>query len=297
MKKEDLIQAIDNIQPDVHLKTRLKAKVFSAENKRKKTKNIPKIVVALCLAVAIILGAGLFTAPQTDGNLPDEASPQMFVPEIMKAFVVIAGAAEGEAEAAQPAVQALELNRKYSYGVHLKIADTRSLSDEEKTELLKEMNDTVFQYSKGSGFSLGRSMTCEGDGFYLTYCSVNEFRLNPENPEKIKAITVSNTSEYGNMVYDAHKPTFKIPEHGHSITISAEDFDFEASGFYWNITEEAEKAIEKNINLPFSAFNDTITFTADYIDGSKATAVVELNFDGSGNATAVCREYTFVNSN
>ena len=104
-------------------------------------------------------------------------------------------------------------------------------------------------------------------------------------------MTVTNESEYGEMVFDPHKPSFNAPEHGHSITISGEDFDCTTSGFYWNTNEEAVKAIEQNINLPFSAFNDTITFTAEYIDGSKATAVVELNFDTSGDATAVCKSY------
>ncbi len=293
MKKEEFIQAIDNIQPDIHMKTRLKAKIFTAKNKRKKNKNIPKIVVALCLAFALVLGAGLFAAPQTDGNSPSQTSPQVFVPELMKAFVVIAGAAENETAETQPAIQALELNQKYSYGVYLKVTDTRSLSKEEKAKLLKELNDTVFLYSKENGFSLGRSMTCEGNNFYLAYCSVNEFKLDLENRENIKSVTVSNTSKYGKMVYDVHKPTFKRPDHGHSITISGEDFDCEKSGFYWSITDETERAIEENINLPFSAFNDTITFTAEYIDGSKATAVVELNFDNSGNATAVCKSYTF----
>lgn len=292
MKREDFIQVIDNIQPDIHMKTRLKVKIFTAGNERKKAKNIPKIVVALCLAFALILGAGLFAAPQTDSNAATQTSPQVFVPELMKAFVVIA-AAENETVETQPAIQALELNRKYSYGVHLKITDTRSLSKEEKAEILKELNDEIFLYSKENGFSLGRSMTCEGNNFYLTYCSVNEFRLNLENRENIKSVTVSNTSEHGEMVYDVHKPIFKSPDHGHSITIRGEDFDCEKSGFYWSITEDAEKAIEKNINLPFSAFNDTITFTAEYIDGSKATAVVELNFDNSGSATTVCKSYTF----
>ena len=291
MKKEDFIQAIDNIEPDAYMKNRLKAKIFTAENSSKKAKKIPRIIIALCLTLAIVFGAGLFAAPQTPGNSFEQTSPQIFSPEIIKAFVVIASAAENETSQTQTANQTLELNKEYDYGVSLKIIDIRSLSSEEKADTLNELNNLLSHYSMESGFSLGRSMVCQGDSFYFACCSVNEFKLNLENSEKIKSVTVTNKSEYGEMVFDPHKPSFKAPEHGHNITISGEDFDCTTSGFYWNTNEEAVKAIEQNINLPFSAFNDTITFTAEYIDGSKTTAVVELNFDNSGDATAVCKSY------
>ena len=96
------------------------------------------------------------------------------------------------------------------------------------------------------------------------------------------------------MVYNEHKPDFDAPEHGNDITINGADFDFEKSGFYWDHTIELEKAFEENINTPYSTFNDTITFTIEYNDGSKAIGVVELVFDDSGNATAVCKNYDYV---
>jgi len=55
-----------------------------------------------------------------------------------------------------------------------------------------------------------------------------------------------------------------------------------------------DKAFNENINTPFSTFNDTITFTVEYNDGSKAIGVVDLVFDNSGNAKVVCKNYDYV---
>ena len=96
------------------------------------------------------------------------------------------------------------------------------------------------------------------------------------------------------MVYNINKPAFDAPKYGNDITITGEDFDFEESSFYWDHTEEMEKAFDENINTPFSTFNDTITFMVEYNDGSKAIGVVDLVFDDSGNATAVCKNYDYV---
>lgn len=290
MKKEDFKKAIDKIQPDIHMKSRLKTKVYISRKPHRFTRSI----AALCLAAAVIFSAVLFIQPQLpDNNETEEASSQTFLPDIMKAFIVIAGAADSENGNTLSANRTLELNEDYPYGVHLKVVDIGELSATEKEKILNELNNKLSEYVDNKDFSLGISYTCGTEKYYLSQCSINEFRFDLEEKENIRSVNVKNTSIYGQMVYNAHKPTFKAPEHGNDITISGEEFDCENSGFYWDHTEEMEKALDKNINLPFSAFNDTITFTVDYIDGSKVIGVVELRFDDSGNATAVCKSYEY----
>lgn len=290
MKKEEFKKVIDKIQPDIHMKTRLKTKLFIS----RKPHRFIRSITALCLAVAVIFSAVLFVQPQLpDNGEISEASSQNFLPNIMKAFIVIAGAADFENGKTVSANKTLELNEEYPYGVHLKIVDIRELSNTEKENILNELNNKLSEYVDNKDFSMGISYTCGTEKYYLSQCSINEFKLDLENEENIKSVNVKNTSIYGKMVYDVHKLVFKAPEQGNDITISGEDFDCENSGFYWDHTEEMEKALDKNINLPFSAFNDTITFTVDYIDGSKAIGVVELRFDDSGSATAVCKNYEY----
>ena len=96
------------------------------------------------------------------------------------------------------------------------------------------------------------------------------------------------------MVYNANQPSFDAPQHGNDFTIPAEEYNFDGGSFYWDFTEELKKAFDENINTPFSTFNDTITFTVEYTDGSKAIGVVDLVFDDDGNASAVCKNYDYV---
>ena len=293
MKKEELIYAIDSVQPDVHMKTRLSAKIFSAAPERKKHKRLAKCLVALCLAAAVVSGAGLLTETPPDGTEGSETSAQELVPGIMKGFIVIASAAETQGEETAAVNKTLELNEEYPYGVYLRAVDTRQLSEKDKKEVLNELNNELAKYCGGSSFLTGRSSLCDTGSCYLVQCSVNEFRLDLENGENIEYVNVSNTSEYGQMVYSTHKPTFNAPEHGSDITVSGEDFDCETDGFYWEHTEEMEKVLGEDINTSFSAFDDTVTFTVEYKDGTRAVGVVELRFDSTGSASAVCKNYEY----
>ena len=174
----------------------------------------------------------------------------------------------------------------------------------ETSKIENELDDIFNKYCAEKKFDTGKAELCVSKNIIMTVCTFNEFKLDLDDTENIKSINVKNTSKYGQMVYNTNKPTFNAPEHGNYINIgwehgnnlsaNGEDFDFEKSSFYWSHTEEMEKAFEENINTPYSTFNDTITFTVEYKDGSKAIGVVDLVFDDSGNATAVCKNYDYV---
>ena len=304
MKKDDFKKSIDNINPDAYMGNRLKAKITTNTVPVKRNRQVSLSITAFCLAFAIIFGVGFISQSQTPA--PQQNTTENSIPQnkTVNAFIMVASAANTESPENATINKTLELNEEYPYEVYLKVRDIRGLSDAETLKIENELDDVFNKYCAEKKFDTGSAELCVKENIIMTICTFNEFKLDLDDTENIKSINVKNTSKYGQMVYNTNKPTFNAPEHGNFINIgwehgnnlsaNGEDFDFEKSSFYWSHTEEMEKAFEENINTPYSTFNDTITFTIEYNDGSKAIGVVELVFDDSGNATAVCKNYDYV---
>ena len=294
MKKDDFKKSIDNINPDAYMGNRLKAKITTNTVPVKRNRQVTLSITAFCLAFAIIFGLEFISQPQTPA--PQQNTTENTIPQnkTVNAFIMVASAANSESTETATVNKTLELNEEYSYEVYLKVKDIKGFSDAKISETVKEMSEAFNSYCVERDFYIGTAMVCSTSNIVLAQCALNEFKLNLEDTENVKLINVKNTSKYGEMVYNEHKPDFDAPEHGNDITINGADFDFEKSGFYWDHTIEMEKAFEENINTPYSTFNDTITFKVEYKDGSKAIGVVDLVFDDSGNATAVCKNYDYV---
>lgn len=304
MKKDDFKKSIDNINPDAYMGNRLKAKITTNTVPVKRNRQVTLSITAFCLAFAIIFGVGFISQPQTPA--PQQNTTENTIPQnkTVNAFIMVASAANSESTETATVNKTLELNEEYPYEVYLKVRDIRGLSDAETLKIENELDDVFNKYCAEKKFDTGSAELCVKENIIMTICTFNEFKLDLDDTENIKSINVKNTSKYGQMVYNTNKPTFNAPEHGNFINIgwehgnnlsaNGEDFDFEKSSFYWSHTEEMEKAFDENINIPFSTFNDTITFTVEYKDGSKAIGVVDLVFDDDGNATAVCKNYDYV---
>lgn len=294
MKKDDFKKSIDNINPDAYMGNRLKAKITTSTVPVKRNRQVTLRIVSFCLAFAIIFGVGFLSPSKTPA--PQQHTTENKLPQNknVNAFIMVASAANTESTETATVNKTLELNEEYPYEVYLDVKDTTGLSDAEKTKVGNELDDVFYKYCAEKKFDTGSAELCVKENIIMTICTFNEFKLDLDDTENIKSINVKNTSKYGQMVYDTNKPTFSPPDHGNDITINGEDFDFEKSSFYWSHTEELEKAFDENINAPFSTFNDTITFTVEYKDGSKAIGVVDLVFDDDGNATAVCKNYDYV---
>ena len=291
MKKEDLVKYIDDIQPDLYMETRLKSKIAENKTTTVKPKKIVSCVTALCLVAALVVGAGFFgkTPDDIDGGKTDVTADSI-LPDIMDAFIIVAGA-EDYHSAATVAAQPLEVDEAYPYGVYFKTYDVNGMSEVDKESLLYKMNDELNTYAGKEDFAFGRSSIVATDKLYMVICSINEFRFIIQQDKTLKSINVKNTSPYGQIVYSSGKREFSGPLHGDDITVNGEEFDPTIGGFYWDYTDELISALEENPDTPFSAFDDVITFTLEYTDGSESVGVVELNFDAYGNAAAVCKKY------
>lgn len=295
MKKDDFKKSIDNINPDTCMGTRLKAKIATDNSPVKNRKPLALTVTAFCLAFAIIFGVGFLSPSQTPAPQQNTIGNAVSNNKTVNPFIMVAGAANSESTEAVIPNKTLELNEEYPYEIFLRAKSTSELSEKENQEFTIDLENFL---KKNNIDKKSFNTSILWDSVYknitITQYTLNEFKLNLEGTKNIKSINVKNTSKYGEMVYNENKPVFDAPKHGNDITINGEDFDFEKNGFYWDHTIETEKAFEENINTPYSTFNDTITFTVEYNDGSKAIGVVDLVFDDDGNATAVCKSYDYV---
>ena len=291
MKKDELKKSIDNINPDAYMGNRIKAKITSDMPVRK-NRRLTVSITAFCLAFAIIFGVAFLTPPTapTSQTTTDSA----VVEKRINPFIIVASAAEVQNTEVGAENKVLELNEEYPYKMYLEIRDVSGLSDEEKYSMMIDSKDLFEKKLDNVEFYTGKLQTCTNENIVFVQYTFNDFKLDLENIENVKSINVKNTSKYGQMVHQYNSPKFGGPEHGNDITINSKDYDFEKSSFYWDHTEEMEKVFNENINTPFSTFNDTITFTVEYNDGSKAIGVVDLVFDDGGNSKVVCKSYDYV---
>ena len=147
MKKEEFRNIIDEIQPDVYMKNRLKAKVVGASAKPKRTH---KAVVALCLAAAVALGTGFAAKrPAADPENPAQDTTQNIVLDMMSGFIVLASAAEAEKQTAIP----LRINEGYDCGIKLTVTDIRGMTDGEKENVRSELDNGIYAYRNEEDFS------------------------------------------------------------------------------------------------------------------------------------------------
>ncbi len=294
MKKDDFKKSIDNINPDAYMGNRLKAKI-TADMPVRNNRRVTVSITAFCLAFAIVFGVAFLTPPTSQTGQTTTNNSTVESSKTINPFIIVASAAEAEGEEAVTENKVLELNEEYPYEMFLKVKDTTNLSDEQKEEFELDLAGDFEEYGfTGKEIDTVRAMVYGDENVTIVEYAFNDFKLDLEDDENIKSVNVKNTSKYGQIVFDENKPVFDVPEHGNEVTINGEDFDFEKSSFHWQSTEEMEEAFFENINTPFSTFNDTITFTVEYNDGSKAIGVVDLVFDDSGNAKVVCKNYDYV---
>ena len=305
MKKDDFKKSVDNINPDAYMGNRLKAKITTNTVPVKRNRQVTLSITAFCLAFAIIFGVGFLVPSKTPA--PQQNTTENTVPQKkqVNAFIMVASAANTENTETATISKTLELNEEYPYEVYLKVRDVRGLSDLETSKIENELDDVFNKYCAEKKFDTGKAELCVSENIIMTVCTFNEFKLDLEDIENVKSINVKNTSKYGQMVYYANRHFEEVVTNegnkinlnwkaGNDVTIDGSSFDFEEGSFYWDHTDEMEKVFGENINTPFSTFNDTITFTVEYKDGSKAIGVVDLVFDDDGNATATCKNYDYV---
>ncbi len=295
MNKEDIKNAIDLIEPDPYIQTRLRAKSIPKKTHSRAFGKAVAGAVALGLAFAVMLGFNLplqTGVPVTQGQTE---SGQQNIKQISP-FIMVAGAVEGEITAEEH--KTLKLNETFPFAYKLSVIDVRGMSESEKQaklmQMSREFEDTVIN---GSSAEYEMAQGCIRGGFeniIFTEVIYNKFVLDLKDKENIKSINVKNSSKWGYVEYLSSMPFeeegIAIP-HGTDITVSGDEYNSDKDGFLWRNSHNLDNAINDNPDIPLSTFKDTITFTVEYTDGTKEIGVIDVTFDDEGNGAFTLKEY------
>ena len=304
MKKEDFKKSIDNINPDIYMVNRLKTKIMETTNiPVKRNVQMKRGIAAICLALVMIFGAGFFIQPtveptnqgirQDTNNTSTTGNNKTVNP-----FIMIASAVNVEDDETIRTTKILKLNEEHPYALRLKVTDMRGLSEEEKDDIYKKLflKESVYideEILAESSYATAMVSVRKLEDFCLTLLTFNGLQLDLENTGEIKSVNVKNTSKYSHIQCYVDTPTSTMLEADNEITIEGNQFDCDEDSFYWQPRAALGMALEENMDLPFSTFNDTITFTVEYNDGTKLVGVVDLIFDEDGSAGVVCKSYDY----
>ena len=301
MKKEDLYNSIETINPDPYMKARLKAKISAPKTQPVFLRKAITATVAMAVMIAMVLGISI----PTKNNSAPQIEKTQGIDNNVKGFIMVANAANGE-----EAFETLEINETFPFAYSISFVDVRGMSEEERSDVVKrcadELQDKIEKQMKlleidNTEYSFGTVYSHEDVVF--TAVISNSIKLDLKDKENIKSINVKNSSEWGyveyydgyNFIYDekTKKEMLYIP-HGREITIDINDYDLESGGFHWKNSAEMEMAINDNLDIPLSTFKDTITFTVEYKNGSKAIGIIDVSFNDEGDASFICRDYQYV---
>lgn len=296
MKKEELKAAIDFVEPDPYLESRLKERLKEERKTKMKTKKAFKAAVAVALAFVVALG--IYFPFKNRNNQISSPSPssdsQSGEIKTKSPFIMFAGAIEDKESLENgSAFKTLELNESFPYGYKISFESAKGMSEEEKNAAVEKKNDELFHMIENNSekYDCGTGMAFAKGNLIFTAVTHNNFKLKLENLEDVESVTVKVSSGWGQMNYYVDK--FIHSENlaflkGDEITVKTSgtglDYD-ETARFKWKCSDKMIAAIAENPDIKLSSFSDTITFTVLYKDNTEQTGTVDVSFDDDGNAT------------
>ncbi len=296
MKKEDIKKAIDLVEPDIYMETRLKAKSIPVKKHSGIQSKAIAGGIALCLIFAMVFGLNLPEAVNTPTTEGQSQQNQVKV----NPFIMVASAAETETDH-----RTLNINDTFPFAYKISVTDIRGISEEEKEEAMIEAQEMLNNISGSIELEpLNYSTSCIRGGFeniIFIETMANSIKLDLADKENIKEINVKNSSEWGYVEYYDSKLIETEQEEGkdswvprgNEITITAEQYHQDSGGFHWKNSYKLDNAVNDDPDMPLSTFKDTVTFTVEYNDGSKETGIIDVSFDDDGNATFTARDYSY----
>ena len=292
MKKVDIKNAVDLIQPDPYMETRLKAKSTPVKTRSRILGKVTAGAIALCLIFAMVFELNLptsTTTPTTEGQSQIIQKNQVKV----NPFIMVASAIEAE-------FKTLNLNDAFPFAYKISLIDVRGMNKSDRDKIYLNERDSAIDYSEAVGNSRV-TVRGAGENVILTEYYANYIKLDLKNIENVKSINAKTSTKWGQIEYYDTKlieteiekgNTTPIP-HGQEITISAEQYHNDCEGFSWKNTAEMTQDIDENPDTPLSTYSDTITFTVEYKDGSKEVGIIDVVFDDEGNGSFISREYSY----
>lgn len=327
MKQNDIKNALNEIKPDAHIKTRLKAKV--AENVKPKSRRAFKagIAAAMCaVIVCVSLGVGSVTM-KTNPISPTVTEPQTSagktaISKTAPGFVMFAYADTKET------VEISELEVLIPYISKIGVKDVRGMSEDQiekerakiknKFSLIERKNENItIMYQ-----TLTHSERFDNTIIYSIYCGYFDFDLTEEIYPEVKEIRVTNENrKFGEMEIAArdcfYNDDLSRKEDGIDYTKSAyiTNYEFDWAtlsgerfkkckelsknnsttfGVNWKLSYEAYDILNDNPNYDLSTIKDTLTFEVEFKSGAVSRSILDINFDDEGNMHITPQAYDYI---
>lgn len=325
MKQNDIKNALNEIKPDDHIKTRLEAKV--SEKIKPKTHHrafTAGIAAVLCIAiVAVSMGISGITIKTNPISPTTAAEPTQTVTatsRIAPGFVMFAYADETDSKEKQEE-QYLDVSLPGIYSVNT--TDIRGMSEKEIEYKAKEI------MKSSSNFHVQADMTTISverlDNVLISQIKGGEFDfdLSKQQADDVKEIRVKTENigysvmeirAYDKMYYDNLKPTdtknikdfYILSDESGVAKISGRRFkkcieveentDMENMfGITWKMGDKLYDALNADPNMDLTTVKDTITFEVEFNDGTVSRSVIEIGFDENSQMFASPKAFDFIN--
>ena len=320
MKKQDIKSAIDSIESNAYMKTRLKSKI--SENEKKSRKSILKPVVSCALALAVLAGAGAYGAVGRKPTTSKQSSSETQI--IDHSFSIVAYAKGNDGKIEQQKTLSNDLIALPSYKISVEnvngdIQVTYNNIVGFDIANNKYIEQSTFESQNGYfdfiNHDLYSSETQSGNLYILIELTEDEIAkyesdLDNNNENTIKSVynkisekrdlskyfgSKSQKTDLYSFSYGITKNKKvitltnkslekRIFKNGKKISVSSEDLSKEMnknSLFYEN--EQAVNTLLKNPNTKFEKLpSDIITITVKFKDGQSASKKIKSSFNSKG---------------
>lgn len=290
MNKNDLKNTIDHIEPDPYMGTRLKAKMTVQKTSTVSFKKIGAYCVAVALIFALLFGfnPSPATTPSTKDNSTTENSTTENSARRGIPFIMVASAVEDTAP------KPLKLNEAFPFACKISFIDTRGMNKAEKEKAFLDSKNMANNFHSDLHETNRFTIRSGFDNIILIEQYLNYIKPNISAFKSVKSINAKTSTKWGQIEHISNIPKENpLPQRGNDITITAEEWDEESSGFYWRNTAEMSQAINANPDVPLSSYSDTITITVEYTYGGKVISIIDVAFDDEGNGSFTLRDLSY----
>lgn len=331
MKKEDIKNCIDHIEPDPYMQTRIKAGMSGG----KKKANMWKPIVSCCMALLLVAGGvfginyknnGREYAIVTEKNSTQTTAVKSEKKVSSEGGVIIAYASDSEQDYTKAMYKSLKTSMPAMYKIG--VVDLRGKTEEESNQLIKEDREKNRLIEGEINGEPVHFMTTNRQKWFPNICvnqySCGVFDLNIRNYQQVKEIRVYNENVYGlveimsmdvnfnddgtckNDGIDYTKSIYRSNYELPYASLSGERYirDVKLSqkiparifGIRWIMADPLYQALNDNPNMDLSEITDTMTIIVEFNDGSQAKSVIGISFDKDGFMYAENTSFDYVNS-
>lgn len=303
MKRENISKVIGNIN-DKHIS---EAENYTSPVKRYSIKSFfIKAPVAACLILCLLVGIGLWQGDFFKSNPPITLDDSTVIGE--KDWIDDANVEKHKSVVLLSSVSKkiqtnnIELNKeiKLPLQYNIEVTDIRNLNQNEIENIVNKKKEQLRVQFAEMGIEENQSGISRGsvdvrENAIITSSAVGVFLIKTDDYDKIKSINVKNNSEFGQVEFVLLSDSIDIKDrfpHGSNISIDGDlcskfmsDIQQEKAHFEinWRHSLKVKEEINQNPNINLSTFNDSMTITIEYSDGSIEVTNIEIIFNQDGS--------------